>query len=1193
MQKTIKQILDGKFNYDSGVLDFSCTKIEIVLNDEEIFESSFSIRAPKGEIAEGTITTSDRRMECLTTQFHSETEEILYRFHSKNIEEGDVVKGEFHIVSDLGEYSLPFVVSKIRKGATSSLGPVKNLFHFANLAQTDWKEALQVFYSPDFEKLFYSNDKQYLPLYKGLSSNKSNAHNMDEFLCAVNKKRPVRFEVDEKEIHIAYNEELRDGKVEVQTDGWGYIEIDLKAEGGFLKLSAERICGAVASEEICVVEYTIIEERLVAGSNRGKIIFKGIHDCYEVNIVIDREEDEFVQKENTSIEFQKSLLQLMQLYVDVKKKNIPNQYWKKESLQLVEQMTEKDDSNLLLRLFHAQLFITMDRINEAELIMEEVAEAINSMTRFDEDRGLLEAYYLYLSTLLKSDEEYVEEVVERVRALYMGLGEPWKIGWLLLYLAKEYEKSASLRYNFLEKQIEDGCVSPIMYMEILNLINVNPSVIRRLTKAKLRVIYYAARHDGLSDELLERILYLIPQFKEYSGNLLKLLIMCYEENPRQDILKEICGLLIKAGRTDSKYLHWYEKGIKEGLRITNLYEYYMSALDPQKKPNIPREVLLYYVYQDEADYRKSAYLYSYVINHKNEYWDIYESYHKKIRLFVLEQVQKMRIDKNLAFLYREFLTESVINEQNAEELSCLIFSNMVTVDDPNMTRVIVCYKNFEKEFGVNLQNQSAWIPIFGNEYCLLLEDKDNNRYVHSVEYRLEKLLLPGKYVHLVSKFVTNQPLLDMYAVENMMEKNEEEERREARYLTKRRVYECRDICAELRNKLCVEIMQYLYDEDRTRELDEFFGMADLAVMNNFTKMEMIRFMVIREKYDKAYEILQKTAIDASHTRTLVRLIGYEIKEREYVKDETLLDYCKQIFAQGKYDDIILRYLCMHYEGKVKDMRSIWKAAMSFEEDCLALCERMLLQMLVTGAFVGEKNEIFEYYLSKGGKPEVEKAYLSQNAYDYFVKERIVSEGIFKEIGRLYRMDESIHKVCKLAFIKYYSENPQEADEGTKELAVTFIREMMRQNIYLNCFKEFGKGVLNVSLEDKTILEYHGHPDSKVTLHYLLQRNVVDDGDYKIVEMRPVYGGVYYMDFVLFFGENIQYYIVEEKGDREELTESGTLQRTDMGEGENEDRYSRINDLVISNTLREYDGLEQMLEEFNKLRALSDDLFQMK
>lgn len=1191
MQKTINQILEGNFIYDHSSLDFSCTKIEIELPTFEQFEGSFQITNTDHIKMVGKVTTSDRRMQVVTTDIQGESQMIYYIFHGEQMEDGDVVKGEFHIISNVGEYSLPFVVSKVRRGLESSMGPIKNLFHFANLAKSNWREALRLFYSRDFSSVFTGNDKQYLIVYKGLSVQKGNSQNMDEFLQEINKKKAIEIQIDNKEIHIAQNEKTRSGFLEILFEGWGYVDLDIRTEGEFLNIETNRVQGDEFPDHRFFLRYQIDDYRLHSGCNHGKIIVRNRLQELEVTVLVDREEI-VDPKHQEYLERKKGILQLMQLYMDVKQKKIANQYWKKESLAILDQMMNGPQEDYLLMLFKAQIFITQDKNNEAQWLLSQAGDYLDSNHEKYADKGIMEAYLLYLSTLLRDEEDYVKKVEERLRELFGQYGEDWRIGWLRLYVEKDFKTNPASRYMFLEKQLLNGCTSPVIYMEMLNLLKLNPTVIRKLTLPILRVLYYGARQEELTPELVERIVYMAQSCREGGELLLRLLILCYEQENSDEVLKWICVLLINRGLVSKKSRFWYEKGIVQGIRINNLYEYYMDTLDLSENNTIPKEVFLFFSYQNTMDYKKTAYLYSYLLAHRNEMTDIYENNRDRMTRFVLEQVARMRIDRNLAYLYREFLTDAVIDEQNANALSQLIFSNQVTVEQPGIIRVVVCHENYERELEASLSGGVAWIPIFGNEYKLFLEDKVGNRYCHSLEYRLEKLLLPGKYIQKVAANVTNQPLIDLYCVENTA-LSADQEKHEGQYKIWKRLYECPDISEQIRNKMCLNLLQYLNETDRTRELDELLCSLSTATMTNQQRLEVLRYLVIREKIDLAYDLICKYPIADINAKILVRLIGKKIYEKEFVYDDILLDYCKKLFNNGKYDGVILRYLCMHYYGKVKVMRNIWKAARAFDENCFELSERILVQMLSTGAYIGEKNEIFEYYLAKGGKLDIIKAYFAQNSYDYFVKERIVSPVVFREIGRLARNGEKLHKVCKLAFIKFYSEFEEEPDEGQKKVLSIYLKEMIEKNIHLNGFKTLSKYCEAQAFSDKTILEYHAKPDSRVMIHYLHQKRNEEDGEYLVEEMRPVYGGVYFAEFVLFFGETIQYYITEQNGEREELTESGTLQKTDMEMKDCEDNFSRINDLVISSTLRDYTGLEQLLEEYYKLQYLAGRYFELR
>ena len=159
MREVIDRILDGKFEYENGGLEFSESRIEIDLRAGKDYEGSFRLLGKRGYITKGFIYTSDSRMECLTGEFFGSGEEIGYIFHGKGMESGDVLQGNFYVVSNQGEYTLPFVVMVSRQTMETSLGAIKNLFHFANLAKSSWAEAVQLFYQPGFVLLFEGSDQ--------------------------------------------------------------------------------------------------------------------------------------------------------------------------------------------------------------------------------------------------------------------------------------------------------------------------------------------------------------------------------------------------------------------------------------------------------------------------------------------------------------------------------------------------------------------------------------------------------------------------------------------------------------------------------------------------------------------------------------------------------------------------------------------------------------------------------------------------------------------------------------------------------------------------------------------------------------------------------------------------------------------------------------------------------------------------
>ena len=84
--------------------------------------------------------------------------------------------------------------------------------------------------------------------------------------------------------------------------------------------------------------------------------------------------------------------------------------------------------------------------------------------------------------------------------------------------------------------------------------------------------------------------------------------------------------------------------------------------------------------------------------------------------------------------------------------------------------------------------------------------------------------------------------------------------------------------------------------------------------------------------------------------------------------------------------------------------------------------------------------------------------------------------------------------------------------------------------------------------------------------------------------------VLFEDVNIKFGKGNCYGIMEEVDGKSQLTESNTVQRSDMAGNGDESRYSMLNDIAISKTMQDYETLNEMLEEYYKKNYLVDCLF---
>ncbi len=1185
MREVIEQILDGTYDYEKGALNFSCTKLEIEICKGEVYEGSFTILATEGKYTTGYITTSDPRMECLCTQFQGNREEIGFRFHGEWMDEGEVSKGEFVVVSNKGEYYLPYAVSVVRPSLQSSQGTIKNLLQFANLAKSNWKEAVKLFYTPGFAQVLKECSAQISLGYQGLSGQEGNEQQVEEFLVSTGKKQRVDFVVSEKSLYLENPLGMVEQTLNIFKNGWGYTKLDVSYEGDFLFIEKN----IITEDDFLGNRYTlpvyVDSAALHAGKNLGKIVLKSIGMVIEVPVTISKKNRNELDY-SYHVELRKNICSLTRSFLEYRQKKVNKAEWLKNITGIIDRMVTLDDKDPAIRMFQAHLLITKEQYNEAGWILEHVGELME-----EDNSAALESYYLYLNTLLRKEEGYTAEISWQVTKIYKEEGEDWRVAWLLLFLAAEYDRNPASKWNFLSKQFTYGCKSPLIYLEAFMLLNNNPTLLRRLGDFELQVLNYGRKQGAIGAELLEQVLYLAERVKEYQPLLYRLLVSCYRKKEDSRVLREICTLLIKGNKSDNSVFEWFAKGVEAELRITNLYEYYMMSMDLGAEPPIPKQVLLYFNFQTHLDYLHTAYLFCYVVKKEREYADIYESYYPRIPIFVNEQIGKGRVNRHLSYLYKRFLTEDMIDDKNARVLSTLLFAHEIHLKQKDIRSVIVCQSGYTKECIYPVTGERIWVPLYGKEYCILFENYQGMRLVKDVSHTIEKLMSPHNMLERVAPFVTDNRVFDLY----MYEKQANSLAFSAVALDRLlRLSECPYLTQDLQAEVALQIIRYYYGKDDKKHLTMYLSKVSGDYMNAMQRGDVIRHMVLCDCMERAYEWLNYYGNCNVDEKILLQLLEKRIERTGDISGFELAIHSYRLFDKGCFSSILLQYLMEHYMGMTRDLRKIWKASKSYSMDRSAFCERVLIQLLFAGSYVGEQAEIFKEYIQGQNDLQVEHAYLTKNSYEFFAYDKLIQPEILIEVGRLHREGTQVQKACKLAYLKYYGENPEELQKEDEPVIRTFLEEMLQEGVRLKCFLELSQYcVSSLHLIDKTIVEYHATEDGNPRIHYLIMRENGEASEYETEDMEHVIGSIYMKEFILFFGESLQYYIVEESVGEDKLTQSGTQQRGDVHEEEMPGRYGMINDIVFSKSMQDYNTFDHLLEEYYKKDFYNQELFVLR
>lgn len=1179
---------DGIWEYDKRYLRFSCQSLEFSVKPGERAEGSFSIQSDREEAC-GDIYSSDTRMQCLTPNFTGSEAVIEYCFNAANLDSGSQVNGEFVIISSEGEYSLPYCITVLKSQLESSMGHIRNLFHFANLAKSNWKEAVELFYSPDFISIFRKNDKNLETMYLGLSRMTGNQENVEEFLIETNKKAPITYQTDMEGFRLEDVLDSQTKTLAITKSGWGYLRLKVSARGGFIELEQDAITTADFQDDLCRLNFTIDATRLHHGLNEGYILIADT--CNEIEIPVSVMMQEGEDKLEREHQRKRATMSLMRGYIEMKFRKITRNVWAERCEEAIEILKELNPDDIMTRLYQVQMLITRDRFNEAKWYLDRLRQEIYQ-SQTDE---VAQCYYMYLSTLFNRDENYLQVVIDEIENAFSHDETQWRFAWFLLYLDEEYARNPEAKWHFLEEQFKLGCTSPVLFCEAVLLFQSHPAYILQLGAFEQNVVWFAAKHRVLDSNMIEQLQYQCARVKEYSPLLFRTLCEVYQTNKTAQTIAVICRLLVLGDRKGPEYFPWYARGVEREVRVTRLYDYYMMSADiTDSSLEIPKMVLMYFAYQCNLDYEYTSYLYAYVVRNRDKYPELERNYRIAMERFVLDQIKLGHMNENLACLYDYILAPQMLRDDLANAFAPLLFMHKVTVGNPKITSVVIVHEKINGESIYPVSHNFCMLPVYGNEYRLFLQDDEGNRYTKRIAYINEQLMDTKRLLPYVESMIENRLSFDIYLCEQ--DKN---------YVTithdnvKRfkHLAESELVIEEFRKEIRTRLLRFYYENDMIGELDTFLDETEADAMEMEERAEFIRFLISRGMFDKAYLWVKQYGLNGVNMKAIARLVSKRIVSNQFTKEEFLVNVAYYIYKNMKYDENILRYLMMYYEGKTTRLRNIWKSAVELELDTSDIMDRMLQQMCFTQVAVPEKNEILLTYASlpKHDDELVEKM-LEDAAYDYFVQDALTEPAIFNQIYMRYRKSGETTLGCKLALLRFWSEHSETRKQIVRDTIAGFVRELIQKGICFPFFRELTENVPYLHYyKDKYFVEYRTMPASTVRIHYLYDKEGAAASDetavcYVTEDMKEMYEGIYVAAFDLFQDEVLQYYITEKADGAELVTQSGTLTGTDQVHGEG--RFGMLDDMILAHSMQDETTAGQLIEEYMEEDYCARELFRV-
>lgn len=744
MKNKIKAFAKGNFQMERPDVVFSDTHITILVSEGGSYEGSFTIENRKDGVIRGIVYPSSFRVRFANQGFEGNPVEVHFSYDASGMQPGQVEQGKFTVVCNGGEYDICFTAIVDKPFIMTEYGKVQNVTDLKKLAKVDFTEANRLFKSKQFYEVLKYEEPRILHLYSNMRKWALDEQALEEFLVGIKQKEKIYLTLLEEQIELQNVLEDTRQIIEIEKNTWGYLLIKIRTEGDFIQTDNAVLTTDSFSGNSLSLHYIIKAEALHAGYNYGAIY---IDTPYETLCVQVRVHQQYQKDENYGM-IGMAAGQALKHYMAFLSGKIDNVTWRDRTLQCIAKMQEYEPENPLYMIMKAHVNFMGERKDDAVWLMEKVSSYRITPNKHPETA----AYYLFVNALIKDDVAYRNKVIEDITRLYMKYPYTWELLYMLVHLEPKYKNSADV-IRVYERQFSNGANHLLLFADAYLCYQVNVILLRKMGAFEIQVLDFATKYKMISKEVAVYMAELISQQKRYDKRFVRILIRAYRMYEDTRILYAICTQLIKGERTDRGCFKWYAKAIAKGLKIAQLYEFYMASIDAEKfRGPLPRIVYLYFLHGNQLDYQQTALLYADILKHESKESEIYKNYVEQMREFAWKQLQKRRINEPLRVIYNEFLREQDMKPEHIEALRDICYAYSVKTERKDMKYVLVIEKDGSVSQRVPHKENGAVVYLYDKAARIVWEATDGTHYTDSIPYDTKRLFYEITFMGMVRKY---------------------------------------------------------------------------------------------------------------------------------------------------------------------------------------------------------------------------------------------------------------------------------------------------------------------------------------------------------------------------------------------------------------------------------------------------------
>ena len=1189
MKGIVEHYAKGEFQVDRPEVFISEQFLKLNIESGTMYTGQFRVSSTNDHVIKAMVYDNRYLLRFENHTYINKKFDVNYSFDATCLEAGKNYKGHISIISDGGEFKIPYDIDITPPYVKYGDQKIDDLFKFATLAESNWSEASRVFVRDDFKRTFIDKDPVIKQIYGSLMESRSVNQALEEFLVYVHKKRALTLSVSKAKINVEIPDELSKIAINVSKNTWGYTYSTVRSMDDFLIPAKKEITSNDFCGNMFELDVLISPENIPDGVGSGKLVIENIYQKIEVEIILtkphtnEKRVSQSARVSNTKHMVKSNRTRLVYAYLDYRMDRIPLKEYISRTLFSLGNLARYAPENAMYRYGTMHMNILQGEYDKVE---QEFLRIEADVDGSDKDECEL-CYYSYLKAMVKKDEASVDKAKNMIKRNFRTQEDKIFYFWLLLFVDNSYADDGHGLYREIAALYDEGYNSPIMYLELCELLNNNPLLLKKITDLEVTAIRWGLRHKYISDEVIEEFIRLAGAFKEFDTKIFSIMEAIYDKSKDIGILKSICSMLISANKLENKYHRFYLEAVEHSLKFIGLNECFVKSMNFSRYDLIPQSVLMYLNYKNTLTENELAYLYANVIYNKSQHMKVYHEYCTTMQDFMENMIIKGKVSDDLTVLYDEFLEPENVSPLYAGKLINIIFRRKLVCFNQGVRAVIVTHRELEEIQRVPIINGEAYVEILSNTASIIFEDGEGNRYAGSIPYRLERIVDEKAYIDICCEYSPRDYRVLLY---NYQQLGDFTYKKAIEVNTARDIVNCDQISYDYKQEAYLNIIEYYHENMDADVLKKYLGKLDIEYLTHANARVIIAYMVDMNMYDKAFQAVNLYGFDEIDPDELYSLADYGVEDSGGFLNEDLMGICIHLYKMGKVNERILTYIMNNFKGDLDDLATLFKTIRNNRlRDVSLLAENTLAQMMFAMGKVENIYDIFTAYYGGRSRGLVVKAYLRFAARNYLIDD-VQTPGTIFDCMYLEIMKGNIDdEISKMALLLHFSKLDRYTEDQREWISET-VGKFMDAGKLLPFYKSFASFIkLPQDVFLKTYLIYKGEPSKQVMVKYAFDTGSRQTLSYKTERIDEMIPGMYVKEFVVFHGERLVYKVDGDIKGKAYVVESEVLKRKSFNR-KDRSRFELINSMLVNQEMREDNELLETLDIYlNTVHLFEENL----